>query len=55
MAGATSLLAHSMSMRARELKRNMETAICGAPGSSNAGNATTARATRGMRAGWVQM
>lgn len=50
-AGMTSLLAYSMSLRAKELKRNMETAICGKQ-NKTAGNATTARATRGIES-WL--
>ena len=50
-AGMTSFLAYSMSLRAKELKRNMETAICGKQ-NKTAGNATTARATRGIES-WL--
>lgn len=51
-AGAgNSQLAYSMSMRSKELKRDMETALCGKQ-NKTAGNATTARATRGVES-WI--
>lgn len=51
-AGAgNSQLAYSMSMRAKEIKRDMETAICGKQ-NKTAGDATTARATRGVES-WI--
>lgn len=50
-AGMTSLLAYSMALRAKELKRNMETAICGKQ-NKTAGSATVARATRGIES-WL--
>ena len=51
-AGAgNSQLAYSMSMRSKELKRDMETALTGKQ-NKTAGNATTARATRGIES-WL--
>ena len=47
----SSQLAYFMSLRSKELKRDMETALCGKQNKA-AGNATTARATRGIES-WI--
>ena len=46
-----SQLAYFMTLRSKELKRDMETALCGKQNKAN-GNATTARATRGIES-WI--
>lgn len=50
-AGGSGSLAYSLSLRSKELKRDMETALCDKQ-NKTAGNATTARATRGIES-WI--
>lgn len=50
-AGVNGQLAYFMSLRAKELKTDIETALCGKQNKTT-GNATTARATRGIES-WV--
>lgn len=50
-AGKRKEMAHQMAMRSKELKRDMETILCGEQGRVN-GNATTARRTRALES-WL--
>lgn len=50
-AGKRKEMAHQMAMRSKELKRDMETILCGPQGRAD-GNATTARKTRALES-WL--
>ncbi len=51
-AGKRKEMAHQMAMRSKELKRDMESILCGTQGREN-GNATTARLTRAWES-WIE-